>query len=283
MPTFTNQATLSYNNISVNSNIVRGEVQQALIAEKTAISGTYKLNDKVTYAISIRNTGSSQYTYTVTDDLGAYSFNGLDLVPLSYQQGSVQLFINGVLQSAPIVSVGTELEIGNITVPAGGNAVLIYSAVTNEYTPYSEGSTITNTASIETDGPCSATAQATIILKEGPALTITKELSPCQLTDCTQPLCYTFTISNSGTGDAVATDNVLITDTFNPPLNISSVVFNGQTWTRGVQYTYNENTGEFATIVSQITVPSGTYTQDPETGEWSVVPGTSTLVVCGSF
>ena len=136
---------------------------------------------------------------------------------------------------------------------------------------------------METDGPCSGSAEATVTPAAEPNLTISKALSPCQLDNCTQPIAYTFTINNFGPAAAVSTDNAVITDTFDPPLNITSVTFNGENWTEGINYTYDETTGEFATIAGEITVPAATYTQDAETGEWTAVPGVSTLVVNGNF
>ena len=47
-------------------------------------------------------------------------------------------------------------------------------------------------------------------------------------------------------------------------------------------YTYDDTTGQFATIPGRITVPQGTFTQDPITGAWTVTPGLSTLVVTGT-
>jgi hypothetical protein len=56
----------------------------------------------------------------------------------------------------------------------------------------------------------------------------------------------------------------------------------GAVWTEGVQYTYDGATGAFATIPANITVPAATYSQNPATGAWTVVPGVSTLVVVGT-
>ena len=95
-------------------------------------------------------------------------------------------------------------------------------------------------------------------------------------------LTYTFVIQNTGNEAVVATDNAAITDTFDPILTDLVVTYNGVTWTEGVQYTYDETVGAFATIPANITVPAATYTQNPATGAWSVVPGVSTLVVVGT-
>ena len=48
MATFTNQATLTYNGDTVNSNIVTGELVQVLTASKTAAAESYRTGDLVT-------------------------------------------------------------------------------------------------------------------------------------------------------------------------------------------------------------------------------------------
>ena len=74
-----------------------------------------------------------------------------------------------------------------------------------------------------------------------------------------------------------------ITDTFDPILTDLAVTFNSTPWTQGVQYTYNEATGLFATLPGALPVPAATYTQDPVTGEYTVTPGIATLVVTGTI
>lgn len=283
MPIFENQATLSYNNMSVNSNIVRGEVAESLIVEKAALSPTYSPHDKVTFTISIRNTGTSENTYAVSDDLGAYDYRGNTFSPLTYVNDTLQLFVNGELQPIPAVYGTSPLVIPGITVPAGGSAVIIYSAYINGYAPVCTDACITNTVSVTSEGPCSAEAHVCISPAAEPVLSIEKTLMPCRLSDCTEPVCYTITISNSGPVPAVATDNAVISDRFDPVLNITSVSFNGNEWSEGMHYTYNEITGEFATIPGQITIPAASFTRNPETCEWIVTPGTATLVIHGNY
>mgnify|MGYP003295814265 FL=1 len=55
MPTFTNQALLSYNGITYPSNVVTGEITSVLSMTKTAISSTYSACGRIAYAISIIN------------------------------------------------------------------------------------------------------------------------------------------------------------------------------------------------------------------------------------
>lgn len=71
MASFTNMATLSYNGSQINSNVVTGELQDALTITKTAVSGGYRPGDTVTYVVTLSNTGTAALTgLTLTDDLG---------------------------------------------------------------------------------------------------------------------------------------------------------------------------------------------------------------------
>lgn len=282
MALFTNQATLSYNNTVTTSNVTTGELLEVLSITKTAASDTYALQDTVTYVISITNTGTAPFTgLTVTDNLGGYTFDAGTVYPLTYVDGSVLYYINGALQAAPTVVPGAPLVFSGISVPAGGNALLVYEATANQYAPPTAGSNITNEATVSGGGlatPVSDTA--TVSAESGPQLTISKSLSPLTVSENGQ-LTYTFVIQNTGNTAAVATDNAAITDTFNPALSGITVTFNGAVWTEGTDYTYDETTGLFATVPGQITVPAATYTQN-SSGVWVVTPGTSTLTVTGT-
>ena len=95
-------------------------------------------------------------------------------------------------------------------------------------------------------------------------------------------LTYTFIIQNAGNTPVAATDNVILTDTFNPILNPIEVSFNGTAWTEGEEYEYDPTTGVFTTAEGAITVPAATYTQDPDTGAYSITPGVATVTVTGT-
>ena len=56
MAQFTNQASISYNGLTANSNIVTGEITRVLSVSKTSVSGSYRRGDTLTYAVSISNT-----------------------------------------------------------------------------------------------------------------------------------------------------------------------------------------------------------------------------------
>ncbi|MBQ4509464.1 MAG: hypothetical protein II984_01960 [Clostridia bacterium] len=283
MATFTNQAQLTYRDTVTNSNIAVGEVLEVLSVTKTAISNIYGANDTVTYIINIINTGATAISgLTVTDNLGAYAFDTSTLVPLVYTDGSIRYFVNGVLQVAPAVTVAGDLVINGITVPANGNAALIYEVSTNEFAPLADGSTITNTATVTGSGVGTISDSETISVASTPDLTITKSISPVPVND-NGTVTYTFVIQNTGNTPVVATDNSFITDVFNPILTNVTASFNGALWTEGAEYNYNETTGLFESVPGSITVPSATFTQDPVTGVVSVTPGTSTVVVTGTI
>lgn len=285
MAQYTNQAQLSYKNTVLNSNVAVGEILEVLSASKTAVRDRYSRNDDVTYVISIVNSGTTAFTgLTVSDNLGAYEFNGGTLYPLEYAEGSVRVYINGVLQTAPPTVTSLQpLVFSGLSLPANSNMTIIYEAVTTRFAPLSASGTITNTATISGDGAGSpVTATATVTAKAEPDLTINKSIEPAVVTE-NGTVTYTFTIQNYGNTATAAADNVSVTDTFDPVLSNLSVAFNGTAWTEGTEYTYNAGTGLFTTVPGQITIPAATYTQDAETGIWSITPGTGILTVRGTL
>ena len=228
MALFTNQATLTYNDNVINSNIVTGEIVQVLTVTKNALSDTYERDKTITYIINIVNSSDSDFTdLTVTDNLGAYAFNAAVLVPLTYVNDSVRYFIKGDLQSAPTVAAVSPLTITGITVPANGNATVVYSATVNEFAPLDGEAQITNTVTVSGIGLSSpVTAEETITLETGPILSITKAVCPLSVPE-NGTLTYTFIIRNNGFTEATAADNLVIRDTFDPILNITSVTLGG--------------------------------------------------------
>ena len=284
MAQFTNQAQLSYNNATINSNVAVGEVLEVLTAAKTAVTETYTQGDTVTYAISAVNSGATPLTgITVTDNLGAYQFAETTLYPLSYVDGSVRLYIDGILQTAPTTVAGPPLVISGITIPAGGNMVLIYEAALNEFAPLSETDSIVNTATVTGGGISTPlVVTETVTPTTEPLLSITKSISPVPVAE-NGVVTYTFVIRNNGNAPADAAANVTLTDTFLPVLSDLTVLLNGVALAEGTGYTYAITEGDFATVPGVITVPAATYTQDPTTGVWSVTPGVTTLTVTGTI
>lgn len=283
MATFYNQATLNYNNTTTTSNITTGEIVDSLTATKTALVPTYTSDDNVTYVISIVNSGTTDYTgLTVTDNLGAYTYNTSTVYPLTYTPDSIRYYINGALQATPTIGATRPLTLTGISVPAGGNTTIVYETTANNFAPPTAASTITNTVTITGTGltePVTATETVTVLA--APMLNISKSLSPTTINGNGQ-ITYTFIIQNMGNTAAAATDNATIIDTFTPALSNITVTYNGDTMPVTTFYTYDETTGLFQTVPGQITVPAATFTQST-TGEYTVTPGIATVTVTGTI
>lgn len=283
MATFYNQATLNYNNTTTTSNITTGEIVDSLTATKTALVPTYTSGDNVTYVISIVNSGTTDYTgLTVTDNLGAYTYNTSTVYPLTYTPDSIRYYINGALQATPTIGATRPLTLTGISVPAGGNTTIVYETSANNFAPPAAASTITNTVTITGTGltePVTATETVTVLA--APMLNISKSLSPTTINGNGQ-ITYTFIIQNMGNTAAAATDNATIIDTFTPALSNITVTYNGDTMPVTTFYTYDETTGLFQTVPGQITVPAATFTQST-TGEYTVTPGIATVTVTGTI
>ena len=283
MALFTNQATLVYNGGSAVSNVAVGELLEVLSADKIAVGSTYAPGELVTYVVTIRNAGTGAFTgLTVTDDLGGFTNGTGTVYPLTYEEGSILFFVNGVPQAAPAVTAGPPLTVSGVNVPANGNAILVYQARANEFaSPLADG-TITNTVTVTGGGLTGpVTASETVTVESGPDLTITKTISPAQVADNGR-VTYTFLIQNRGNEAVTATDNAVITDTFDPILTDLVVTYNGTPWTEGVNYTYDRGTGLFTTIPGQITVPAADFTRNPD-DSYTATPGTAVLTVTGTI
>jgi len=282
--TFYNQATLSYNGISTTSNTVTGEIIDTLTVTKNVLTDTYNSDSTLTYVVNLINTGPTALTsLTLSDDLGAYDYSDTTtLTPLTYLPGTIQYYVNGVLQTTPTVTDQSPLTVTGVNIPAGGNAALIYQASVNEFASPEAAGNITNTATVTGDGLVSAvTASRTVTPSGEPILSINKAVSPTSVSENGE-LTYTFTIENIGNTDAEATDNVSVTDVLSPVLDSLVVTLNGAPLTLGTDYTYDTDTGTLVTTPGRITVPAATYTQNPTTGAWSVTPGSTVLTVTGT-
>ena len=283
MATFYNQATLSYGGNVVNSNTTEAELLSGLELTKTPITNSYSAFSSVVYVITLNNMGSSAYNaLTLTDNLGAYTLpSGIEAVPLTYVDGSLLYYVNGVLQPSPAVTATDNLTIVGINLPPNSIATFIYEARANEFAPISAGSQITNTVATN-GGVCigELTASATIRVNEAPRLTIAKAVCPAVLND-NDELTYTIIVQNLGNTPIVATDGVIINDVFDPILSDISVTLNGTALEATTGYTYNAATGEFATVDGIITVPAATYVQDSETGTVTTTPGVTVLTITG--
>ena len=284
MASFTNQATLRYNGLTVNSNVVTGQMISPLSMTKTPVEDEYAPGDTLSYVISLVNDGSVNYeNLTLTDDLGGYAVSGGQTAwPLAYVADSLRYFINGVPQPAPAVTAGPPLSVTGISVPAGGNAMLVYETEVTAAAPLTEGGSITNTAAVSGAGLTNPLeAEASVGVSSGAELSILKSLSPATVPENGQ-LSYTFLIQNHGNQAADQAAGVTVSDLFDPVLKNLSVSLNGQPLAQGSGYSYNQSSGQFDTVPGLITVPAASYAQTASTGDWIVSPGESTLIVSGT-
>ena len=284
MASFTNQATLRYNGQSVSSNVVTGQMISPLSITKTAVEELYAPGDTISYVISLVNDGSVTYeNLSLTDDLGGYEIGGgQSAYPLAYVADSLRYFINGVLQPAPAVTPGAPLGVTGISVPAGGNAMLVYETEVTAAAPLAAGSSITNSVSVSGGGLANPLeASATVSVEQAAELSIHKSLYPATVAQNGQ-LSYSFLIQNSGNQPAGAEAAVTVSDLFDPILKKLSVSLEGQPLAPTTDYSYNQSSGQFDTVPGVITVPAAAYAQTAATGDWIVSPGEVTLTVTGT-
>ncbi len=283
MAQFTNQAQLTYNGVTVNSNIAVGEIIELLSVSKTALASTYGTGDRITYVISVVNSGNTTASgLTISDDLGSYVYNGSLLYPLNYSEGTARLFINGQLQSDPQVVAGPPLTFSGISVPGNSNAVIIYETEVTAAAPLDVEGFITNTATLSGDTISSVSASETVNTSVSPDLTITKTIEPVPVAE-NGLVTYTFVIQNRGNTAADEGYNVSLRDNFDPILTAISVSLDGVVLAEGTGYTYNEQTGELVTLPGIITVPAASFSRDEDTGYWVTDPSAVTLVVTGNI
>lgn len=281
MAVFRNQATITIGDTTTNSNVVTGEITTGITLSKLVLSEDYGLGDTVTYAVSIVNAGTTPYNnLTLTDNLGSFTLPGGPVIaPLDYVDGSLLYFVNGVLSAdVPTVAPGIPLVITGINVPASGNALIVYEGRVNAFAPLAAGSFINNTVTVAAiEG---LTDSQTVTVREEAKLSIAKSICPEVVTD--GELTYTFVIQNAGNVPVIATDNLLVTDVFDPILTNITVTIDGIEQVAGVGYTYDEATGNFATTNGALTVPAATYVRDPVTGAITTTPGSTVITVRGT-
>jgi uncharacterized repeat protein (TIGR01451 family) len=284
MANFYNQATLTLGGKVLTSNVTEGELISRIRLTKNAVSTDYGLGDGIVYALTLVNEDTVAKTnITLTDNLGAYTLEGSTqvFVPLTYVEGSILYYQNGIIQPAPAVVAADTLTISGIDIPAGGNVIILYEVRANSFAPLSAGSAIFNTVTTVGDGTCEELeAAAQIPTRDEPILSIAKAICPEEVV-CGNPLTYTFIVQNTGNTAVDATDNLILSDTFTPALTNIVVALNGTELAEDTAYTYDEATGAFTTLPGAVPVPAATFTRDAETGVVTTTPGVAIITVTG--
>ncbi len=284
----TNQATLTYQygttTAQASSNVASVLLQEALAASKTTLDTAYRRGGELTYILSATNSSANALTnVTLSDNLGGYTpASGTAMVyPLTYT-GPAQLYINGVL-SGSITPTSTTSGVV-FTVPSlasGATATILYKATVNSNAALGSTSTIVNTVTVAADNIAdTSTATHTVTVEDYADVTIVKDMSPATLTDGST-ITYTFTLYNYGN---TAATGVVLSDTFNPAPTNLAVTING-TAVPASDYVYASGvlTLPESGADTTLSVPAATYTQDSSTGEVTVSPGITTVIVTGTI
>lgn len=278
MATFQNMALFTYLGKTIRSNVVEGTIVRDLDMTKIAVNGIYTPSGTVTYLVSIRNTGSRDVCgVTITDDLGAFTFQEQLRYPLRYTEGTLKYLVNGVLQRMPTITDTEPLVITGINVPAKSNILLAYETQVTNFASGAPGSTIRNTVTAENGTISPVTATATVTRGKAVDLTIRKALSPEVVTD-DGTLTYTFTIENAGNMPATEEGSPVLTDTFDPVLRNIEVTLDGKVITPEDGFSYQD--GVFTTKPNLIYVPAADFYRNPD-GSVTVIPGKVVLTVSG--
>ena len=282
MAIFTNQATLTYGGTQVLSNVTTGQILESLTVRKTSLESEYAAGEKITYVVTLQNTGTVPLQgLTLEDDLGGYQGAGGTLYPLTYEKGSLFVLNDGAEEKSAEVADEQPLTVTGISVPAGGTAVVIYAANVNGYAPLDTGSQIINTVTVSGDGLAEpVTADFTLTVSESPLLTVEKTLSPLSVTPG-QSITYTFTVRNYGNAPADEETGATITDSLDPVLTDVTVTYNGAAWAEGGGYTYDTSTGAFSTTPGALTVPPAEFTVSPD-GQITTDPGVAVITLQGT-
>lgn len=281
--TITNQARLNFRyndqNGSVLSNIATAILAEPLVVDKNSIESTYRPGDELTFVVSFTGSSASSLTNViVTDDLGAYPPGTGTEAPFDFISPAIY-YVNGNYAGTLTADMSADGVSFNIpSVAAGAGVVIIYKAGVNENAPIAAGSSITNTASVTADGLSSpVTASSTVTAEDYADVRITKTMTPASVADG-DLITYEFDIFNYGNTEAT---NVVLIDQFDPaPANIM-VQINGDTIDPS-NYTY---VGGLLTLpagtAELLSLPAAAITQDPVTGEVTIVPSAITITVTG--
>lgn len=285
MATIENFATVSYTSGGVTetkvSNLAEIGLNSAVSLSKTILGNTYGENAILTYILTAINTSSSEITnIVITDDLGSFTVGTAELTPLTYTPPAL-LLIDGVDSSATLSvdsSIPSSLTFSFPSLPAGATANIVYRATVNDFAPLDLGSTITNTATFESDSDCAdGTASANVTVAEAANVSVFKQMSPNPVV-CGDLVTYTIRIYNYGN---IPAENVQLTDNFDPaPTNIT--VSRDGTVLNATDYTYENGLLTIpATDTQNVSVPAATFVRDPDSGVVSVIPGMIEYVITG--
>ncbi|WP_020076712.1 DUF11 domain-containing protein [Cryocola sp. 340MFSha3.1] len=245
------------------------DVRAFTVSKSSSPAGAVNPGDKVTYTVTVTNTGTADFTAgtpaSFTDDLTAV------LDDATYNNDAT----NGATYAAPTLSWSG-------AVAAGTSVTVTYTVTVNS--PDTGDHTLTNAVVPSGGGTCVPGQCATTNPVQSYTVAKTASAGPAHPGDA---VTYTVTVTNTGTADYTAADPASITDDLSKVLDDATYVAGSAT--NGAQVTGNTLTwsgplavGAVQTITYQVLVgPAGTgdgtltntVTGDPDKGGSCVTPG----------
>ena len=286
MPTIENFATVRYTSGGVQSttvsNLAEIELTSSVSLTKVPLSDTYGDGSALTYILTVQNNGGGTLTdLTVTDNLGTFPYETVQLTPLTYT-GDAVLLIDGEASPALLTVDASDPSQLVFTVGAlasGETATIIYGATVNNFAPLAAGSAIVNTATLSSVVDCAeGEASATVTAASAANVSVFKQMSPNPVV-CGEPITYSIRVYNYGN---VPAEDLRLTDTFDPAPTNLTVSRNGVTLLP-TDYTYADGLLTLPPdATAGDTVPAATYQRDPS-GALVVTPGVVEYVITGTI
>ena len=270
----------------VSSNVAVTTLQEALTVSQTSLGDTYFQNSDIPFIVNINNNNTERIkNVKMQSNLGSYSLGqGIcdsSFTPLSYV-GPSSLYIGGIFHSNLEPKISADKIIFSIpSIPERSNALLIYKTSTNQFSPLTSGSTITNTITVSSRALASSlTSSASVKVRDEADIRIIKNMCPNPVS-AGDTITYSFSLYNYGNVEAT---NVTLNDTFSPAPTGISVNLNSQELASD-EFSYVNGT---LTVPSYsaglgISIPAAKFIQDNITGLISIEPGITTITATGKI
>ncbi len=270
----------------VSSNVAVTTLKESLTISHSSLGDTYSQGSEIPFIVSIINNNTDKIkNVKIQSDLGTYSLGqGIcenSFTPLSYT-GPSMLYVGGVFLSNIEPKVYKEKLVFTVaSIPPKSNALIIYKASINQFSPLSSGSKIVNTVTASSRSITSPlTSSNTITVRDEADIRIIKNMSPNPVL-AGETITYNFSLYNYGNTEA---RNVTLNDTFTPAPGNINVYLDSQEIS-STDFSYSSGTLTLPTYNSGISVsiPAANFIQDTITGSISIEPGMISITATGQI
>lgn len=285
MGKFVNQTQLTFGNNIIKSNIVEGEILEALIGNKVTLTDQYLFDSVITYFINLTNNSEKDISsINIEDNLATYTINKNEYTPLDYIDGSSKLFIDGKEeQKIDIIKNKHNVIFKNITLKKNQTITLVYQGKINSYAPLGENNSIINKAKITYPNMTDSLVLESQLCYSNKANVKLEKSIDKTVYKSGEKIKHVIKILNYGINDLSLINNLTIKETFSPILKNIEVTYNGVKWTNGVNYSYNSASGNFITLSNQIALFKAKITKNENTNEYNLIPSFATLIIEGTI